>query len=183
MTRWANFFCGLGSTKTSVTFVKESGVFSTFSAFLPSSSVNSDIFVLLVLISCAFYHLFSGGAEEKIGFWYKKTLLAFARRVCNCPKGAKSSAVNDQIGQRVLAKRGLHSSLDWSDLALLEGLDGSVLEAGANDVAPTQDITPHHIALVLNDRNGRANGLAVGSLVKELPDGKVSDQTITCRHG
>ena len=94
----------------------------------------------------------------------------------------RSSAVNDQIGQRVLAKRGLHSVLHRSDFALLEGSDGCILESGANDVAPTQDITPHHIALVLNDRNGRANGLAVGSLVAELPDGKVSDQTITCRH-
>ncbi|NBT57143.1 hypothetical protein EBT16_00005, partial [bacterium] len=94
-----------------------------------------------------------------------------------------SRTVDDEVRKRVLAEGGAVSALHGSDLALVEGTDSGVLEAGANRVAPPEDITLHNIALVLHDGNRRADGLAVSPLVEELPHGEVSDETvIAIRH-
>jgi hypothetical protein len=87
--------------------------------------------------------------------------------------------MNNKIRKRVLAECGAVFTLHRSDLALLEGLDAGILKAGANRIAPSEDIPTHNVALVLNDGDRRANGLAVRTLVEELPHGEVTNQTKT----
>jgi hypothetical protein len=93
-----------------------------------------------------------------------------------------SSTVGDEISQRVLAQGALTAVLLKSHTALLEGLDRSILKTGANFIAPPKDISLHNITLDFRDREGRADGLAVSPLVEKLPNGEVTNQTITRRH-
>ena len=48
--------------------------------------------------------------------------------------------VDDEVRKRVLAEGGAVPALRGSDLALFEGLDSGVLEAGADRVAPAEDL-------------------------------------------
>ena len=82
----------------------------------------------------------------------------------------------------MLAEGRLIATLDEGDIALLEGLDGCVLELGANRIAPAEDITLHNIPTNLGDSEGRADRLAVSALIEELPNWKITNQTETSVH-
>lgn len=93
-------------------------------------------------------------------------------------KTSFSGSVDNKIRKRVLAEGGVSTALYHGDLALLEGLDTGILKAGADRIAPSEDIASHNVALVLNNRDGCANWLAVSPLVEKLPHGEVADQTV-----
>jgi len=82
----------------------------------------------------------------------------------------------------VLAKGRLLAALNKSDLALLEGLDGRVLELGANRIAPAEDVSLYDIPTDLSDGEGRTDGLAVRALIEKLPNRQIPNQAETSVH-